>query len=293
MKMILTSARTPDDYVSALSGWQQAYVIALRAAVRAAAPALREQLKWGHLVYLQNGPVLLLRAEPSRVLFGFWRGRRLRDIEPRLKPGGKFEMATLSLGPDTPLRRETVVTLVRTAARLDREQGDPTGVAPGEPVGDYIRGFPAPVQVVLRAVRAAARAAAPEAEERISYRMPALFQDGVLLYYAAFKKHIGLFPPVADPALRLQAARYMGPKGNLQLPLNEPMPLALIGAIVRARLQANRSKAAVTLQGEERRAWYGASEIDATAGSSLRRPIFVTDKGDGCQLGDGLPQDPQ
>ena len=244
MKMIPSSVHTPDDYVSALSGWQQACVCALRTAVRAVAPTLKEQLKWGHLVYLQNGPVLLVRAEPSRVLFGFWRGQRLRDIEPRLKPGGKYEMATLPLRPDTPLRRETVVALVRAAVRLDRELGDPTRVAAGDPVEDYIGGFAAPVQGVLRAVRAAARAAAPDAEERISYRMPALFQQGVLLYYAAFKKHIGLFPPVADPALRARAARYAGPKGNLQLPLNEPMPLGLIGAIVRARLEANRSKAA-------------------------------------------------
>jgi uncharacterized protein YdhG (YjbR/CyaY superfamily) len=243
MKMVLTSARTPDDYVAALSGWQQAQVAALRAAVRAAAPTLHEQLKWGHLVYLHNGPVLLLRAEPTRVLFGFWRGQRLRDIEPRLKPGGKYEMATLALQPDTPLRRETVVALVRAAEGLDRELGDPTAIASADTVDGYIRGFPAPVQSLLRAVRATARAAAPEAEERISYRMPALFQHGVLLYYAAFKKHIGLFPPVVDPALRAQAARYAGPKGNLQLPLNEPMPLALIGEIVRARLEANRSKA--------------------------------------------------
>lgn len=128
--------------------------------------------------------------------------------------------------------------------RPDWERGDPTAVASGDPIDDYIRGFAVPVRDMLRAVRAAARAAAPQAEERISYRMPALFEQGVLLYYAAFKTHIGLFPPVADPALRAQAARYAGPKGNLQLPLNEPLPLALIGRIVRARLEANRSKAA-------------------------------------------------
>jgi hypothetical protein len=125
MKMVLTSARTPDEYLAALSGWQQAQVAALRAAVRTAAPTLREQLKWGHLVYLRNGPVLLLRAEATRVLFGFWRGQRLRDIEPRLKAGGKYEMATLTLRPDTPLRRETVWALVRAAEGLDGERGDP------------------------------------------------------------------------------------------------------------------------------------------------------------------------
>lgn len=112
-----------------------------------------------------------------------------------------------------------------------------------DPVDAYIRGFPPAVQAQLQAVRAAARQAAPQAEERISYRMPALFQHGVLLYYAAFKKHIGLYPPVADAALRARAARYAGPKGNLQLPLDEPLPLALVTAIVRSRLQANAAKA--------------------------------------------------
>jgi uncharacterized protein YdhG (YjbR/CyaY superfamily) len=221
-------------------------VAALRAAVRAAAPALREQLKWGHLVYLGSGPVLLLRAEPTRVLFGFWRGRHLRDIEPRLKTDGKYEMATLALRPDTPLRRETVRALVREASRLDSELCDPTSVAAGGPVDAYIRDFPADVQARLQSIRAAARAAAPEAEERLSYRMPSLFQHGVLLHFAAFKQHIGVYPPVTEPVLREMAARYAGPKGNLQLPLNEPVPLELISEIVRARLQANRAKRGTT-----------------------------------------------
>lgn len=124
-KMILTTARTPDEYLAALAGWQRRYAAALRAAVREAAPDLDEQLKWGHLVYVGNGPVLLIRAEPARVLFGFWRGQRLRDIEPRLRPGGKYEMATLELLPDTPLRRDTVTRLAAAAALLDRVAGDP------------------------------------------------------------------------------------------------------------------------------------------------------------------------
>ncbi|MDN3919276.1 DUF1801 domain-containing protein [Roseateles violae] len=129
MKMILTAARDPDDYVACLQGWQQAAVAALRAEVRRAEPALDERLKWGHLVFFVQGPLLLIRAEPTRVLFGFWRGQRLREIEPRLRPGGKYEMATLELKPDTPLRRETVAELVLAAAALNRSHGDPTALA--------------------------------------------------------------------------------------------------------------------------------------------------------------------
>jgi hypothetical protein len=129
MTMILTSATTPAQYIDALSDWQQRHVKALRDAVIGAAPDLDERLKWGHLVYFSNGPVLLIRAEPQRVLFGFWRGQRLRHIEPRLRPGGKYEMATLELREDTPLARATVLSLVHEAVRLNRSIGDPTAAA--------------------------------------------------------------------------------------------------------------------------------------------------------------------
>jgi len=115
---------------------------------------------------------------------------------------------------------------------------------PAADVDDYIRQFPPEIQEILGAVRAAVRAAAPGAEERISYRMPALFQDGAVVYFAAFKRHIGLFPPVEDPAVRAKVARYAGPKGNLQFPYGAPMPLDLIADVVRARVAANRTKAA-------------------------------------------------
>jgi hypothetical protein len=116
--MILTAATTPNEYVACLDGWQRRYVEALRHTVVASAPELEERLKWGHLVYFRNGPVLMIRAEPRRVLFGFWQGQRLRHIEPRLKPGGKYEMATLALLPDTPLEKTTVVCLAAEASRL-------------------------------------------------------------------------------------------------------------------------------------------------------------------------------
>src|SRR6185295_12610678 len=121
------AAESPDAYVAALSGWRRRQVAALRAAVLEAAP-LAERVKWGHLVYFASGPVLLIRAEGRRVLFGFWRGRRLRAIEPRLKPGGKYEMATLELHEDTPFARQAVLDLVREAAALDARLGDATAI---------------------------------------------------------------------------------------------------------------------------------------------------------------------
>jgi len=124
--MILTTARTPDAYAAAVDGWRGRGVQALRDAVREAAPDLAEALKWGHLVYQLDGPVLLVRAEPQRLLLGFWRGQRLRHLEPRLKPGGQYEMATLDLREHTPLERTTVMRLVGAARDLARALGDPT-----------------------------------------------------------------------------------------------------------------------------------------------------------------------
>lgn len=118
-------AANPEAYIASLSGWRQQYAQALRAAVLEAAP-LGEVIKWGHLVYFSNGPALLIRAEEERVLFGFWRGQRLRSIEPRLKPGGKYEMATLVLVDGAPLDRATVTQLVREAVRLNLALGNPT-----------------------------------------------------------------------------------------------------------------------------------------------------------------------
>ncbi len=115
----------PDAYVASLNGWQRECVENLRATVRAAA-ALEEVVKWRHLVYLSNGPVLLIRAEETRVLFGFWRGQRLQAIEPRLKAGGKYEMATLELREGMAITAARVRRLVREAVSLNETCGDPT-----------------------------------------------------------------------------------------------------------------------------------------------------------------------
>lgn len=122
-------AASPDAYVAALSGWQRDCVAALRAAVLAVRPRLEERIKWGHLVYFAHGPVLLIRAEETRVLFGFWRGQRLQELEPRLKPGGKYEMATLTLHADTVLPKARATRLARAAVELDATLGDPTRLA--------------------------------------------------------------------------------------------------------------------------------------------------------------------
>ena len=113
-------------YVAAISGWQRPVVEKLRAAVTAGAK-FEEVIKWGHLVYFSNGPVLLIRAEEARVLFGFWRGKRLREIDDRVKASGKYEMGTITLREGDEITTAQAKRLAKEAATLNRTLGNPCG----------------------------------------------------------------------------------------------------------------------------------------------------------------------
>src|SRR5947208_10697794 len=94
---------------------------------------------------------------------------------------------------------------------------------PPATIDQYIQASPPRVRPILRRIRRTVRAAAPAATEVISYRMPAFKLHGILLYFAAFQHHIGLYPPVkGDAKLVKAAAPYAGEKGNLRFPLDEP-----------------------------------------------------------------------
>jgi hypothetical protein len=121
-------AANPDAYVAGLSGWQRPCVESLRAAVRSAGD-IEEFVKWGHLVYMSNGPVLLIRAEDHRVLFGFWRGKRLLGIDKRLKASGKYELANLELREGMTVSPAIARRLTRQAIALNKSVGDPRGDA--------------------------------------------------------------------------------------------------------------------------------------------------------------------
>ena len=111
-------------------------------------------------------------------------------------------------------------------------------------IDDYIAGFSDDLQEILQKIRMTIREAAPDAEETISYQMPAFKLKGILVYFAAFKKHIGLYPPVTgDEKLMSEVSVYAGPKGNLRFPLDKPIPYALIGEIVKVRVKENLARA--------------------------------------------------
>jgi uncharacterized protein YdhG (YjbR/CyaY superfamily) len=111
-------------------------------------------------------------------------------------------------------------------------------------IDGYISQFPEDVQAILEKVRTTISNAAPEAKETITYLMPAFKLRGVLVYFAAWEKHIGLYPPISgDKALEKAVARYAGPKDNLQFPLDQPIPYNLIERIVKLRVRQDSAKA--------------------------------------------------
>ena len=116
-------------------------------------------------------------------------------------------------------------------------------------IDEYIDGFGPEVQEILQAIRETIHRAVPDAQETISYRMPAFTLKGVLVYVAAFKHHIGLYPPIAgDAELQKAVAPYAGEKGNLRFPLDQPIPYPLIENIVELRAKQNLAKASARSQ---------------------------------------------
>ncbi len=118
-----------------------------------------------------------------------------------------------------------------------------TGLATPKNIDEYIATFPSTVRTILERIRQTIRKVAPDAQETISYRMPAFMQCGVVVYFAAFKNHIGLYPPIrGDAKLEKAISPYTGEKGNLRFPLNQPIPYDLIERIAVFKLEQNLAK---------------------------------------------------
>ena len=112
-------------------------------------------------------------------------------------------------------------------------------------IDDYIAGFPADVQKKLQQVRATIRQAAPDAQEVISYQMPAFTQQGNVIYFAGYEHHIGIYPaPRAIEQFKQELAAYEGGKGTIKLPHDRPLPLDLIRRIVEFKVRLNLEKGA-------------------------------------------------
>jgi uncharacterized protein YdhG (YjbR/CyaY superfamily) len=131
-----------------------------------------------------------------------------------------------------------------------------TNQTPPTTIDEYMAGFPPDVQEILEKIRLTIRAAAPDAQETISYQMPTFTLQGNLVHFAAFKKHIGFYPvPTGIEAFKDELSVYQGGKGSVQFPLDQPIPYDLISRIVTFRVQENLAKAAAK---EKKRGKQGA-----------------------------------
>lgn len=111
-------------------------------------------------------------------------------------------------------------------------------------INEYIASFPPQVQKLLEQVRTTIQKAAPQAQEAISYAMPTFKLNGNLVYFAAFKNHIGFYAlPSGNEAFQKELSKYKTGKGSIQFPLDEPLPLNLITKIVKFRIEENNKKA--------------------------------------------------
>jgi uncharacterized protein YdhG (YjbR/CyaY superfamily) len=110
-------------------------------------------------------------------------------------------------------------------------------------VDQYISNFPDDTRELLNQMREAIKESAPDSEEVISYKMPAYKQNGMLVYFAGYTKHIGFYPTGSGIShFKEKLSMYKGAKGSVQFPLDKPLPLELISEIVKFRVQENLGK---------------------------------------------------
>lgn len=116
-------------------------------------------------------------------------------------------------------------------------------------IDEYINLFPEDVQDKLRKLRSTIRKAAPNAEEKISYQMPVFALNGNLVYFAAYKKHIGFYPTSSGiKKFQSELNEYKTSKGAVQFPMDQPLPLRLIAKIVKYRIKENTQTKKVSLE---------------------------------------------
>jgi uncharacterized protein YdhG (YjbR/CyaY superfamily) len=121
-------------------------------------------------------------------------------------------------------------------------------------IDEYIATFPDDVQVLLTRIRKTVRKAAPHAEETISYKMPTFSLEGFLVSFAAYRKHIGLYPaPSGSERFNRELSAYRAAKSTVRFPLDKPIPYDLMGQIVKLRVKENLKKAQTRRKNREKK----------------------------------------
>ncbi len=247
-------SRMIDEKIKELGDWRGKMLARLRRLIKQADPDVVEEWKWmGTPVWSHDGIICTGESYKKVVKLTFLKGASLTDPARLFNSsldGNARRAIDIHEGEDVDesafkaLIRQVVALNAGAKAKPAKKMKPVRATAPRS-IDDYIAAAPLGVQPILIRIRKAIRAAAPGAQETISYRMPAFKQHGVLIYFAAFKAHIGLYPPVSgDAALKKALAKYAGPKGNLKFPLDQPIPYALITRLARLRVKQDRARAA-------------------------------------------------
>lgn len=110
-------------------------------------------------------------------------------------------------------------------------------------IDHYISDFPISTQAILQELRLIIRESAPAASEKISYQMPTFYQNGNLVHFAAYERHIGFYPGAkAVQVFESELSNYKTSKGAIQFPIDQPIPIELVKKIVEFRVAENSAK---------------------------------------------------
>ena len=174
-------------------------------------------------------------------------GKKATPRAPVAKSAGKRSTPKQAALKKTTLKKATAKKVAVKRAVTKKDAGKkvaPKHAAP-KSIDDYIASFPADVQKKLQQVRATIRQAAPDAQEVISYQMPAFTQQGNVIYFAGYEHHIGIYPaPRGIEQFKQELAAYEGGKGTIKLPHDRPLPLDLIRRIVEFKVRLNLEQGA-------------------------------------------------
>ena len=215
---------------------------------------------WNGTTHIPNAPDIFWKAEytdvaePKRLIFALRNPDHLEDLNREIvtvtfeELRGKTRMVFNQAGNLPPeqykkgLKEGWNAFFDRLDILVNRMKGDERGTQ-YKTIDEYIKSFPEDIQIILKKIRQTIRKAAPEAAEVISYQMPAFKLNGNLVWFAAFKNHIGFYPiPSGMEAFKEEVSLYVAGKGTLQFPLDKPIPYDLIEKIVTFRAKENLEK---------------------------------------------------
>ena len=255
-------ASTIDEYLAGFEPKRREKMQALRKLIHELVPGASEGISYGMPAFEWKGVLAYFAAYEKHI--GFYPAPVEAEEFKEAFVGYKIGRGSIQFPLDREIPWELVrrIVLHRASRNESSETGEPAkkigrkaaegregmeGRGPSvATVDEYIGAFPKEVRAILEKLRKIVRDEAPGATERISYGLPAFEQDGPLLYFGAFPKHIGLYPtPEGIEAFKAELSGYKSAKGSVQFPLADKIPYELVREIAAHRVEVNVSKAAM------------------------------------------------